>query len=380
MSGKIYILIIILTVIFVSLLVILRTSANKEGFSQTLTWKRDSSCKYKMNETISNSLKRNSINETMNDDFNIYLPCNYNNIDVEINKISNVQSDKKYFIIKNADWLSSKDKLWISLVKMYGTEKAKEICPPTYILYDDADMKLFKKEYDKNKIYIMKKNIQRQQGLQIVKNYDTILSGSKDGYVVVQELLQNPYLISGRKINLRIYLLITCKKNIIASYIHDDGFMYYTPELFVPNSMETNHNITTGYIDRQVYIDNPLTLNDFKKYLDADRSLTQLEQDLKNKGNILSNYVFNNIRKTIKMLINSMTKVCSKSKLDSSLSYQLFGVDIAISDNLNSLVIEVNKGPDIGCKDDRDCQVKNKMVDDILKVVYDDSENNFIRL
>ena len=42
--------------------------------------------------------------------------------------------------------------------------------------------------------------------------------------------------------------------------------MYYTPELFEKNSSDLKKNITTGYIDRQIYIDNPLTHMDWRKW------------------------------------------------------------------------------------------------------------------
>ena len=40
--------------------------------------------------------------------------------------------------------------------------------------------------------------------------------------------------------------------------------MYYTPKFFQPNSIDKDRNITTGYIDRQVYVENPLTTQDFR--------------------------------------------------------------------------------------------------------------------
>ena len=100
-------------------------------------------------------------------------------------------------------------------------------------------------------------------------------------YVVVQELLQDPYTISGRKINLRVYVLVVKNNNKTNLYIYSDGFMYYTAELFQKNSTDTKINITTGYIDRKVYEENPLTHNDFKSYLDSDRNYNTTEQ--KNK-------------------------------------------------------------------------------------------------
>ena len=41
---------------------------------------------------------------------------------------------------------------------------------------------------------------------------------------------------------------------------------YHTPKFFDYNSIDLK-NITTGYIDRQVYVENPLTTQDFRDIL-----------------------------------------------------------------------------------------------------------------
>ena len=81
------------------------------------------------------------------------------------------------------------------------------------------------------------------------------------------QFLENPFIISGRKVNLRYYLLITCYKGQIKGYLYKDGFVYYTPKFFKKNSMDFKETITTGYIDRKVYDENPLTTQDFRNHL-----------------------------------------------------------------------------------------------------------------
>ena len=50
--------------------------------------------------------------------------------------------------------------------------------------------------------------------------------------MVVQELLADPYLIAGRKINLRLYILATCDLDCnLRFYAYEDGFVYYAPEI-----------------------------------------------------------------------------------------------------------------------------------------------------
>ena len=49
--------------------------------------------------------------------------------------------------------------------------------------------------------------------------------------------------------------------------MHYNGFVYYTPKKYSNESLHFDHNITTGYIDRKIYEENPLTLKDFYDHL-----------------------------------------------------------------------------------------------------------------
>ena len=56
---------------------------------------------------------------------------------------------------------------------------------------------------------------------------------------------------------------------------------------------------------------------------------------------------------------------------------------MAPDEDLNGTIIEINKGPDIGFKDDRDGNVKKKMVEDAFNIVEpldDNRENEFIQV
>jgi hypothetical protein len=94
--------------------------------------------------------------------------------------------------------------------------------------------------------------------------------------------------------------------------------MYYTKDKFVKGSKEEGPNITTGYIDRQVYIDNPLTHQDLKTYLDSVRPLNPVETNIKNQGMKISDVYFSKIYHLLREVFESFIgKVCSKAKDDS---------------------------------------------------------------
>ena len=141
----------------------------------------------------------------------------------------------------------------------------------------------------------------------------------------VQELLQDPYLIDGRKINMRFYILVICNNSNISVYAYNNGFMYYTAEKFTTDTQEFGPNITTGYIDRNVYEHNPLTLEDFRKYLDSNRQLTDAEQAiLRNTTMRLSSVIFIRIYTMLRdVFMACAPRICTGDKLKSAITFQL---------------------------------------------------------
>jgi tubulin polyglutamylase TTLL9 len=296
--------------------------------------------------------------------------------------------NSKIFIIHNGDQIVAKDYLWKNLIDYYGLKYCLNIMPMTYLLNNNNDLTKLENDFNKNNIYILKKNIQRQEGLKISNNLSEIIN-NKNEYVIVQELLQDPYLINGRKINLRVYVLVVCYKNNYTVYVYNDGFMYYTKELFKAKSLDFNSNITTGYIARWIYDVNPLTHTDFKKYLDnSNRLLISSEKNLKNNNVILSTHVFNNIYKLITDVFTAFYKKIGNSSINDKLynvtSFQLFGVDVAIDTNLNAKIIEVNKGPDLNSKDERDGKLKIQLIKDMFNIINilpnNNNNNKFIKI
>jgi hypothetical protein len=351
-------------------------------------------CNYKMTNTIQQVLDDYNIKRVDNHLSDIIFPCTYDEINKEIDEFKpNENPNAKFFIIKDADQIIGKDLLWFNLVNYYGILKASSIMPMSYILINPDDINRFKKDFNKNNLYILKKNIQRQEGLKITNNLDEILDAKKDNYVIVQKLLQDPYIISdninntinNRKINMRFYILVVCKYNNIYVYVHDNGFMYYTPESFIKGSLDMNSNITSGYIDRQVYDVNPLTHHDFIKYLDnSERQLNIYETHIRNQQLIISNVVFKRIYDLLRdVFIAVYNKINKNSKIFDKISFQLFGADIAINNQLIPSLMEINKGPDLGSKDKRDGDVKYKVVSDIFRTIHiinDNNTNNFIHI
>ena len=340
-------------------------------------------CLYLPPKTLSDIIK-----ETIDKfKFNLYLPCSYDNYNLELEEFT-YDPEGMYFMLTNSDQLVAKNSLGENIITKYGRDN--NITPKQWDIFNNKELDLFKNEYQHNKIYILKKNMQRQKDIQISNNSQDIINivnkNKNDAfpYVVIQELLQNPYLIDGRKINLRVYILVCKFKEDFRLYMYNDGFMYYTAERYKPNSTDIKSNITTGYIDREVYTKNPLTLKDLRKYLDSEsRPLTIKEKHVK-RYYLLSSYLFNNIQNLLKDVISLYRyKLGDNDKLKNNKQFELYGSDIAVFDDLTVKLMEINKGPDLDAKDERDSELKHNLVRDIFKTVNlidDDDKNDFVRI
>ncbi len=322
---------------------------------------------------VNNALEKNNINQGDEKDWEYYIPCAYTYCEKNILKFEDVDTGKKLFMLDGCDWIASKVAIW-SLIKNEFGHRASEIMPETFILSDRLDNERFKKYYQHKKSinprhkFIVKNFKQRQKGLKLLNNLSEINDSIRKDYKVIQDYLENPFTIQGHKINLRYYLLITCYQSRINGYIFNDGFLYYTPKVFEKFSTDEDRNITTGYIDRKIYEENPLTIKDFEKYLGPNRSKE-----------------FNNeINKKFSLIMKALSnKICSNRNLDKHFKFQVFGADIAPDEDLKVTLMEINKGPDLGFKDGRDGDLKKSMVQDLFKISEskgDHSNTRFINI
>lgn len=299
------------------------------------------------------------------DKWDYYIPCSYNKCekyakDIE-KELGTDKKQRKLFMIDGCDKIASKMNLWYSVNKRWK-DRAIDVMPQSFNINDPDDLKNLKNHFEIMKKkdpyvkYILKNHKQRQEGLKIIDNIDNIEKFNND-FILAQHFLNDPYIINGRKINFRYYTLIVCKNGKVNGYICRNGFVYYTPKFFDKKSMEVDRNITTGYIDRKVYQENPLTLEDFREYLGKEKADKWDEE----------------VRLKFKMMLEAIEPNICLNKKDNHIRFQLFGSDIAPNKKLKAQFMEINKGPDVGAKDGRDKDVKLNMLRGLLEIIDNDT-------
>ena len=292
---------------------------------------------------------------------NLITFSDYALIDNNIEAITKSSSNRAYiYAIHGSDLMANKS----ILADSFQEANLQKYIADTIVLNNKKELDL-----KEGRIYFLKKNVQRQEGNLITKDIEYIKTkAAEDGYVVCQELLQNPFLVNDRKINLRVYLLIVCDgRNKPEMYFYNNGFIYYTPSNFETNSIKKDVNITTGYIDRQVYVDNPMTHKELYAFMGHEKSK-------KLQDNMMEFF-----REFKQVYVEKFDKLNNDH-----FRFNIFGVDIAPDENLEVKIMEVNKAPDLSYKDARDSEVKLNMVKDMMNLVgiFDEvgDSSNFLNI
>lgn len=316
----------------------------------------------KFNESKCNSDKCN---------WELYLPCGYNYVENEIDNIKITSPDQKVFAIKGCDNIASKNNLWKLFIDEFGRKEAMRIMPTTYIINNNDDMLLFKEEYDENDMYLLKKNIQRKQGIFLSKRYDEIINEimNDNDYRVIQKYVPELYTLNNHKINIRLYLVIVCKNNIKIGYLYREGKCIYSQKVHGNIDKNISSKKLNDNEEKQKYL---TSLNlDINIYNELPETLEELEIYL-NNGSYNYNYsiLWENIISIFKKLMMAIENdICTNSSISEVTSFQLFGADIIFNNDMDAYLLELNKGPSMKYMTKRDEIMKKQLTEDIFKLV-----------
>jgi hypothetical protein len=318
------------------------------------TYKRCNDQNKTMDPFVSDLFARNNIIHN-NNTWDIYYPCGYNDIEQQLHGLHISNKNQIIFGISGTDNIVSKNGLWQLLYNKYR-HNANKIMPQTYVLNNTEDMKLFEQSYSPNKIYIIKKNIQQKKGIKLTQNLYEIKNARNDNFRVVQHYITNPFLINKRKINIRLYLLITSYKGKVKAYVHKQGKIIYANKDYTNNIHDIEANITSINLNQDIYKTNPLTYTELLVYL--------------KKNNYNTDILHKNIITLMKsILISSHHKLGKLKTLTNNHCFQLYGADIILNKQLVPYLLELNKGPDMQPKSYRDKSLKSTVKYDMFTLV-----------
>ncbi|EAY11858.1 Tubulin-tyrosine ligase family protein [Trichomonas vaginalis G3] len=237
--------------------------------------------------------------------------------------------------------------------------------PSSYLLPDQAED--LSKIWKKHKLWIKKPSASsRGRGIKVISSENK--PPKKSG--LVQVYIEKPFLITGRKFDIRMYILIP-SVNPLKIYVHSNGMARFCSQKYKMDDPTDLHSHLTNFSinkndsnfircsGEESVEDSKWTLQFFHKYLkengyDADKIFDSLYQT------------------ATKTFLIGMTAVRDKHiryVYHRNVSSELYGIDIILDENLNPHVMEVNISPSMKGSDSKlDHDLKLPVMLDTLRL------------
>ncbi|XP_075009108.1 tubulin monoglutamylase TTLL4 isoform X5 [Calonectris borealis] len=268
--------------------------------------------------------------------------------------------------------IGRKDRLWRNLLKMQARCGKKEFnfFPQSFIL--PQDIKLLRKAWEegasRQKWIVKPPASARGIGIQVIHKWSQL---PKRRPLLVQRYLHKPYLIGGKKFDLRIYVYVTCY-DPLRIYLFKDGLVRFASCKY-SSSMKSLSNKFVHLTNYSVNKKN----TEYKSNLDETAcqghkwALKALWSYLTQKG-VNSEAIWEKIKDiVIKTIIASEPYVNSLVKMYVRRPYcchELFGFDIMLDENLKPWILEVNISPSLHSNSPLDVSIKGQMIRDLLNL------------
>ncbi|KAL6100435.1 ttll4 [Pungitius sinensis] len=268
--------------------------------------------------------------------------------------------------------IGRKDRLWRNLSKMQVRFGKQEFSffPRTFVLPQDT--KLLRKAWEdggsRQKWIIKPPASARGIGIQVIHKWSQM---PRKRPLLVQKYLHKPYLISGNKFDLRIYVYVSCY-DPLRIYIFSDGLVRFASCKY-SSSMKTLGNKFMHLTNYSVNKKNSeyQSNSDDKACQGHKWALKALWQYLGSKG-VNTTRIWEKIKDiVIKTIIGSEPYVNNLLKSNVRTPYschELFGFDIMLDEKLKPWILEVNISPSLHSNTALDVAVKGQMIRDLLNL------------
>ena len=181
--------------------------------------------------------------------------------------------------------------------------------------------------------------------------------------VLVQKYIERPMLITERKFDIRMWVLLDSMVNL---YIFPEGYLRLSSEKYTCTDSSkyihlTNNAIqqySKGYGEKEA--GNQLSFKDLKSYFSTNQEYAKLDFE---KG------IMQRILKVTKMAFASVHNKINQNRREKL--FELFGMDFMLDENAGVWLIEVNTNPCLALSSPLLEKLIPRMLDDALKMVLD---------
>jgi hypothetical protein len=203
------------------------------------------------------------------------------------------------------------------------------------------------------------------------ENHSAPSSSSRKGWIV-QSYLQSPLLISGRKFDIRCYVLLLLINGNLQAFSYQDGYIRTSGKKYHLNSLN----------DREIHLTNDAIQKKSKSYgkhengnkltyQELDRILFQQNPTLQHEHP--TSIVTSHFLPQIKQQIIHSLKATREQLVDSTVkkSFELLGYDFMIDSELKTYLIEINSNPCLEFASPMLEELIDSMIEGVFQTVVD---------
>lgn len=293
---------------------------------------------------------------------------------MKTNEIKKLKSHQKYNHFPGTYQLAKKTSLGRNLMKMNRLfPDDYKFFPKTWVLPNDfPDFVKYSKHHE-GQTYIVKPDILSQgKGIFLTKTKDDINPQTNN---VIQEYIDNPFLVDNLKFDIRLYVFVT-SVDPLRIYLFDDGLVRFATEEY---QKPTEENINNTFIHLTNYAIN----KNHKNFVFSEkgnnsghkRTLKSFLKMLNEQGietNIIMEEIKDIIIKTFLAVQPQLAheyKSCLSEDIDGSMCFEILGFDVMLDENLDPYLIEVNHAPSFATDSELDMKIKKQLLKDSFRML-----------
>ncbi|CAH2314928.1 tubulin polyglutamylase TTLL5 isoform X1 [Pelobates cultripes] len=286
--------------------------------------------------------------------------------------LSNISRFQRINHFPKSAALARKDLLYQNIINLQQKHKEQsfDFLPKSYVLpnqYKDFCRASLKDQGP----WIMKPvSSTKGHGIKLINSPYQI---NRKSNVLVSRYISNPLLIDGFKVDLRLYVLVTCYNPLII-YLYDEGITRFATAKYElsDNTLGNRFMHLTNYsINKESPTFVRCQIPDVDDF-GSQWSMSALFRYLKNKGKdtvTLMSKIEDLVIKTIISAEDSIASACKLNFIHKRACFGVYGFDVLIDEHLNPWLLEVNVSPSLACEDPLNLKIKANLISDTLTLV-----------
>ena len=184
------------------------------------------------------------------------------------------------------------------------------------------------------------------------------------GKWIIQKYIERPLLYKGRKFDIRIWVLLTGRRDI---FICKQGYIRTSSEFFNLTSMQNYVHLTNNCLQQN----NP----NYNRYepgntLSFSEFISNLDIEYNNK--LLNHFDEIILQRVTDLIIDSILSVKKNSlKKHNSFCFEFLGYDFILDEDLRVWLIEINSNPYLGTPNKYIENILPKVISELLSLILD---------